>query len=98
MNSVVYSNKPRRSEDLLECITGFGSAGANGPLFAGLDNIKAWIPHPPRSLKLNTDVTVKVEFSSFGAGIVIRDSMGFVLAASSKPVVGMFSAEVWVSS
>ncbi|KAL5770568.1 hypothetical protein ACOSP7_014722 [Xanthoceras sorbifolium] len=60
--------------------------------FLPLDFSMSWIPSPPRSLKLNTDAAVKVGVSSFGTGCVIRDGMGFMLAASSKPIAGQFSS------
>ncbi|KAK3225107.1 hypothetical protein Dsin_004969 [Dipteronia sinensis] len=53
----------------------------------------AWSPPPCGFVKLNTDVAVKSGFDYMGIRAVIRDSMGKVLGAVSKPLRACFSAE-----
>ncbi|KAL5784581.1 hypothetical protein ACOSQ2_006973 [Xanthoceras sorbifolium] len=53
-----------------------------------------WSPPPAGSLKLNTDAAVKSGFSVMGSGAVVRDSQGKVVAASAKPLLGFFPAEL----
>ncbi|KAL5775424.1 hypothetical protein ACOSP7_012981 [Xanthoceras sorbifolium] len=54
----------------------------------------SWSPPPAGSLKLNTDTAVKSGFSVMGSGAVVRDSQGKVIAASAKPLLGFFPAEL----
>ncbi|KAL5738639.1 hypothetical protein ACOSP7_031400 [Xanthoceras sorbifolium] len=54
----------------------------------------SWSPPPAGSLKLNTDAAVKSGFSVMGSGAVVRDSQGKVVAASAKPLLGFFPAEL----
>ncbi|KAL5834454.1 hypothetical protein ACOSQ4_013951 [Xanthoceras sorbifolium] len=54
----------------------------------------SWSPPPAGSLKLNTDAAVKSGFSVMGSGAVVRDSQGKVVAASAKPILGFFPAEL----
>ncbi|KAL5825472.1 hypothetical protein ACOSQ3_021535 [Xanthoceras sorbifolium] len=54
----------------------------------------SWSPPPAGSLKLNTDAAVKSGFSVMGSGAVVRDSQGKVIAASAKPLLGFFPAEL----
>ncbi|KAL5789812.1 hypothetical protein ACOSQ2_004700 [Xanthoceras sorbifolium] len=53
-----------------------------------------WSPPPAGSLKLNTDAAVKPGSSVMGSGAVVRDSQGKVVAASAKPLLGFFPAEL----
>ncbi|KAK4854010.1 hypothetical protein QYF36_017661 [Acer negundo] len=46
------------------------------------------------SLKLNYDASIKVVLLRIGAGMVIRDSNGNFMAASSKVFWGCFSPEI----
>ncbi|KAL5807728.1 hypothetical protein ACOSQ3_028419 [Xanthoceras sorbifolium] len=53
-----------------------------------------WSPPPAGSLKLNTDTAVKPGCSVMGSGAVVRDSQGKVVAASAKPLLRFFPAEL----
>ncbi|KAL5762916.1 hypothetical protein ACOSP7_019180 [Xanthoceras sorbifolium] len=53
-----------------------------------------WSPPPAGSLKLNSDAAVKPGCSMMGSGAVVRDSQGKVVAASAKPLLGFFPAEL----
>ncbi|KAL5836959.1 hypothetical protein ACOSQ3_014128 [Xanthoceras sorbifolium] len=53
-----------------------------------------WSPPPAGSLKLNTDAAVTPGCSVMGSGAVVRDSQGKVVAASAKPILGFFPAEL----
>ncbi|KAL5806555.1 hypothetical protein ACOSQ4_029288 [Xanthoceras sorbifolium] len=53
-----------------------------------------WSPPPAGSLKLNTDAAVSPGCSVMGSGAVVRDSQGKVVAASAKPLLGFFPAEL----
>ncbi|KAK0603295.1 hypothetical protein LWI29_003462 [Acer saccharum] len=53
-----------------------------------------WVPPPLGALKLNTDVAIRDGFPFIGLGAVIRDHNGDVLAAVSKPMIGLFNAEI----
>ncbi|TXG63138.1 hypothetical protein EZV62_010132 [Acer yangbiense] len=50
-------------------------------------NCTDWIAPPPGAFKLNTDVAVR-------KGAAIRDNKGIVVVAISKPLIGVFNAEV----
>ncbi|KAL5841326.1 hypothetical protein ACOSQ3_011929 [Xanthoceras sorbifolium] len=54
----------------------------------------SWSSPPAGSLKLNTDAAVKSGFSVMGSDAVVRDSQGKVVAASAKPLLGFFPAEL----
>ncbi|KAK3183029.1 hypothetical protein Dsin_030315 [Dipteronia sinensis] len=54
----------------------------------------AWCPPPRGSLKLNTDAAVKHHSNFIGVGATIRDGDGKVIAALSKPISGIFTAEM----
>ncbi|KAL5834902.1 hypothetical protein ACOSQ4_014399 [Xanthoceras sorbifolium] len=70
-----------------------GSVAVTGNFSVVPSLCNSWIPSPLDSLKLNSDVAVKAGFSPIGVGCVIRNNSGVVLAASSKPLSGCFSAE-----
>ncbi|KAL5784227.1 hypothetical protein ACOSQ2_006619 [Xanthoceras sorbifolium] len=54
----------------------------------------SWSPPPAGSLKFNTDAAVKSDFSVMGSGAVVHDDQGKVVAASAKPLLGFFPAEL----
>ncbi|KAL5748794.1 hypothetical protein ACOSQ2_026091 [Xanthoceras sorbifolium] len=54
----------------------------------------SWLPHPAGSLKLNFDAAVKPGSSVMGSGVGVRDSEGKIIVASTKPLLGFFSAEL----
>ncbi|KAK3188605.1 hypothetical protein Dsin_028166 [Dipteronia sinensis] len=52
-------------------------------------------PHPPPGyFKVNCDAAMDVKGGRIGFGLVIRDTTGFVLAASSQVMEGYFTAQV----
>ncbi|KAK4850805.1 hypothetical protein QYF36_009914 [Acer negundo] len=53
-----------------------------------------WIPPPYGILKLNSDVAVRDGLSFVGVGAAIRDHIGDIMAAISKPIKRSFSAAV----
>ncbi|KAL5779709.1 hypothetical protein ACOSQ2_010446 [Xanthoceras sorbifolium] len=61
---------------------------------ADLPRSSPWLPPPAGSLKLNSDAAVKPGCSVMGSGAVVRDSQGKVVAASAKPLLGFFPAEL----
>ncbi|KAL5754890.1 hypothetical protein ACOSP7_023110 [Xanthoceras sorbifolium] len=100
-NVVCHSKSPRLSADLvswsLSLLREFqGTQKVFGsPLQPPRQPCSApWSPPPAGSLKLNTDAAVKSDFSVMGSGAVVRDSQGKVVAASAKPLLGFFSAEL----
>ncbi|XP_060959406.1 uncharacterized protein LOC133030622 [Cannabis sativa] len=52
-----------------------------------------WLPPSPTGLKLNVDAAVNHELKILGIGVVIRDYLGNVVAALSKPVQGCFRSD-----
>ncbi|KAL5808022.1 hypothetical protein ACOSQ3_028713 [Xanthoceras sorbifolium] len=100
-NAVFHSKSPRVSADLVSWSLSllrefqgtqkvFGSPPPAPRLFCS----SSWSPPPAGSLKLNTDAAVKPGFSMMGSGTVVRDSQGKVVAASAKPLLGFFPAEL----
>ncbi|KAL5789913.1 hypothetical protein ACOSQ2_004801 [Xanthoceras sorbifolium] len=100
-NAVFHSKSPRVSADLVswslsllrefqgtQRVFGSPSQPPRQPCSA------SWSPPPAGSLKLNTDAAVKSGFSVMGSGAVVRDSQGKVVAASAKPLLGFFPAEL----
>ncbi|KAL5820959.1 hypothetical protein ACOSQ3_022841 [Xanthoceras sorbifolium] len=51
----------------------------------------SWLPPPSGCLKLNTDATIRSNSGWIGAGAVIRNEKGWVVAVSSRPIQGFFS-------
>ncbi|KAK3194881.1 hypothetical protein Dsin_026191 [Dipteronia sinensis] len=52
-------------------------------------------PHPsPGVFKVNCDASIDVKGGRIGFGLVIRDTSGFVMVASSQVIVGNFNAQV----
>uniref|UniRef100_A0A803NUC0 CCHC-type domain-containing protein n=1 Tax=Cannabis sativa TaxID=3483 RepID=A0A803NUC0_CANSA len=51
-----------------------------------------WQPPPTGSFKLNIDDALDKNSSKFGVGAVIRDSLKYVIAAFSMPLVGHFAS------
>ncbi|KAL5756816.1 hypothetical protein ACOSQ2_021562 [Xanthoceras sorbifolium] len=90
-NSFIHLSKPRDPADLLEWSASFLVPGCVSLVPA---SSSSWIPPPPGFLKLNSDVAVNLGFPFAGIGCTIKDNLGFVVAASSKPFEGLFSAEV----
>ncbi|KAL5800890.1 hypothetical protein ACOSQ3_032522 [Xanthoceras sorbifolium] len=100
-NAVCHSKSPRFSADLvswsLSLLREFqGTQKVFGsPLQPPRQSRSSpWLPPPAGSLKLNTDAAVKSGCSVLGSGAVVRDSQGKVVAASAKPLVGFFPAEL----
>ncbi|KAL5784031.1 hypothetical protein ACOSQ2_006423 [Xanthoceras sorbifolium] len=100
-NAVFHSKSPRVNADLVswslsllrefqdtQKVFGSPSQPPRQPCSA------SWLPPPAGSLKLNTDAAVKSGFSVMGSGAVVRDSQGKVVAASAKPLLGFFPAEL----
>ncbi|KAL5775011.1 hypothetical protein ACOSP7_012568 [Xanthoceras sorbifolium] len=100
-NAVFHSKSPKLNADLVswslsllrefqgtQKVFGSPSQPPRQPCSA------SWSPPPAGSLKLNTDATVKSGFSVMGSGAVVRDSQGKVVAASAKPLLGFFPAEL----
>ncbi|KAL5753791.1 hypothetical protein ACOSP7_022011 [Xanthoceras sorbifolium] len=100
-NAVLHSKSPRVSADLVswslsllrefqgtQKVFGSPSQPPRQPCSA------SWSPPPAGSLKLNIDAAVKSGFSVMGSGAVVRDSQGKVVAASAKPLLGFFPAEL----
>ncbi|KAL5777565.1 hypothetical protein ACOSP7_010491 [Xanthoceras sorbifolium] len=100
-NAACHSKSPRLSADLvswsLSLLHEFqGTQKVFGsPLQSPRQRCSTpWSPPPAGSLKLNTDAAVKSGFSVMGSGAVVRDSQGKVVAASAKPLLGFFPAEL----
>ncbi|KAL5781025.1 hypothetical protein ACOSP7_006054 [Xanthoceras sorbifolium] len=100
-NAVCHSKSPRVSADLvswsLSLLREFqGTQKVFGsPLQPPRQpRSSPWLPPPAGSLKLNTDAAVKASCSVMGSGAVVRDSQGKVVAASAKPLLGFFPAEL----
>ncbi|KAL5735902.1 hypothetical protein ACOSQ2_030690 [Xanthoceras sorbifolium] len=100
-NAVFHSKSPRVSADLVSWSLSllrkfqstqkvFGSPSQPPRLPCSA----SWSPPPAGSLKLNTDAAVKPGLSVMGSGAVVRDSQGKVVAASAKPLLGFFPAEL----
>ncbi|KAL5836287.1 hypothetical protein ACOSQ3_015843 [Xanthoceras sorbifolium] len=100
-NAVFHSKSPRVSADLVswslsllrefqgtQKVFGSPSQPPRQPCSA------SWSPPPAGSLKLNTDAAVKSGFFVMGSGAVVRNSQGKVIAASAKPLLGFFPAEL----
>ncbi|KAL5757092.1 hypothetical protein ACOSQ2_021838 [Xanthoceras sorbifolium] len=100
-NAVCHSKSPRFSADLvswsLSLLSEFqGTQKVFGsPLQPPRQPRSApWSPPPAGSLKLNTNAAVTPGCSVMGSGAVVRDSQGKVVAASAKPLLGFFPAEL----
>ncbi|KAL5781686.1 hypothetical protein ACOSP7_006715 [Xanthoceras sorbifolium] len=100
-NAVFHSKSPRVSADLvswslslLREFQGTQKAFGSPPPAPRKLCSSSWSPPPAGSLKLNTDAAVKSGFSVMGSGAVVRDSQGKVVAASAKPLLGFFPAEL----
>ncbi|KAL5736641.1 hypothetical protein ACOSQ2_031429 [Xanthoceras sorbifolium] len=100
-NAVCHSKSPRVSADLvswsLSLLREFqGTQKVFGsPLQPPRQPCSSpWSPPPAGSLKLNSDAAVKPGCSMMGSGVVVRDSQGKVVAASAKPLLGFFPAEL----
>ncbi|KAL5794824.1 hypothetical protein ACOSP7_003418 [Xanthoceras sorbifolium] len=100
-NAVFHSKSPRVSADLVswslsllrefqgtQRVFGSPSQPPRQPCSS------PWSPPPAGSLKFNTDAAVKPGSSVMGSGAVVRDSQGKVVAASAKPLLGFFPAEL----
>ncbi|KAL5837589.1 hypothetical protein ACOSQ3_014758 [Xanthoceras sorbifolium] len=100
-NTVCHSKSPRVSADLvswsLSLLREFqGTQKVFGPSLQPPRQpcSPPWSPPPAGSLKLNTDTAVKPGCSVMGSGAVVRDSQGKVVAASAKPLLRFFPAEL----
>ncbi|KAL5836709.1 hypothetical protein ACOSQ3_013878 [Xanthoceras sorbifolium] len=100
-NAVSHSKSPRVNADLVSwsifLLCEFqGTQKVFGSLspHPGQSYSTSWSPPPAGSLKLNTDAAVKSGFSVMGSGALVRDSQGKVVAASAKPLLGFFPAEL----
>ncbi|KAL5790036.1 hypothetical protein ACOSQ2_004924 [Xanthoceras sorbifolium] len=100
-NAVCHSKSPRVSADLvswsLSLLHEFQGTQKvfNSPLQPPRQpRSSPWSPPPAGSLKLNSDAAVKPGCSVMGSGAVVRDSQGKVVAASAKPLLGFFPAEL----
>ncbi|KAL5737824.1 hypothetical protein ACOSP7_030585 [Xanthoceras sorbifolium] len=100
-NAVFHSNSPRVSADLvswslslLREFQGTQKVFGSPPPPPREPCSSPWSPPPAGSLKLNTDAAVKPGCSVLGSGAVVRDSQGKVVAASAKPLLGFFPAEL----
>ncbi|KAL5760843.1 hypothetical protein ACOSQ2_019681 [Xanthoceras sorbifolium] len=100
-NAVCHSKSPRFSADLvswsLSLLREFqGTQKVFGsPLQPPRQPFSSpWSPPPAGSLKLNSDAAVKSGYSVVGSGAVVHDSQGKVVAASAKPLLGFFPAEL----
>ncbi|KAL5788264.1 hypothetical protein ACOSP7_005213 [Xanthoceras sorbifolium] len=95
-NAVCHSKSPRFSADLVSWSLSLLRE------FQGTQKVFGSPVQPPRqprsppagSLKLNTDAAVSPGCSVMGSGAVVRDSQGKVVAASAKPLLGFFPAEL----
>ncbi|KAL5779545.1 hypothetical protein ACOSQ2_010282 [Xanthoceras sorbifolium] len=100
-NVVFHSKSPRVSADLvswsLSLLREFQSTQkvfGSPPPPPRKPCSASWSPPLAGSLKLNTNAAVKSGFSVMGSGTVMRDSQGKVVAASAKPLLGFFPAEL----
>ncbi|KAL5783938.1 hypothetical protein ACOSQ2_006330 [Xanthoceras sorbifolium] len=100
-NAVCHSKSPRFSADLvswsLSLLREFqGTQKVFGsPLQPPRQpRSSPWSPPPAGSLKLNSDAAVSPGYFVMGSGAVVRDSQGKVVAASAKPLLGFFPAEL----
>ncbi|KAL5764455.1 hypothetical protein ACOSQ2_017049 [Xanthoceras sorbifolium] len=100
-NAVCHSKSPRLSADLvswslslLREFQGTQKIFGSPPQPPRQPRSSPWSPPPAGSLKLNTDAAVKPGCSVMGSGAVVRDSQGKVVAASAKPLLGFFPAEL----
>ncbi|KAL5854065.1 hypothetical protein ACOSQ4_003867 [Xanthoceras sorbifolium] len=100
-NAVFHSKSPRVSADLvswslslLREFQGTQKVFGSPPPPPRQPCSALWSPPPAGSLKLNIDAAVKSGFSVMGSSAVVRDSQGKVVAASAKPLLGFFPAEL----
>ncbi|KAL5832174.1 hypothetical protein ACOSQ4_017528 [Xanthoceras sorbifolium] len=100
-NAVFHSKSPKVSADLvswslslLREFQGTQKVFGSPPPPPRQPCSALWSPPPAGSLKLNTDAAVKSGFTVMGSGAVVRDSQGKVVAASAKPLLGFFPAEL----
>lgn len=53
-----------------------------------------WFPPCPGFYKINCDTAIDSNKARVGIGIVIRDSIGFIMASSSQVIAAAFNAQV----
>ncbi|KAK3232548.1 hypothetical protein Dsin_004429 [Dipteronia sinensis] len=95
-NNFVHNNKVRAPDELLNFKEFQNSRAISTQVASSRSVIDSLCWSPPNlcSLKLNTDVAMKADFSHIGIGAVIRNDEGEVVSTRSKPMVGSFSTEL----
>ncbi|KAL5845699.1 hypothetical protein ACOSQ3_009223 [Xanthoceras sorbifolium] len=92
LNVLIYYKRVLRLEEFQELVV--VSFATVKVLPAAVPRCASWLPPTVERFKLNTDAALMSSKETAGLGVVVRDSLWFVLLAAVKPVVGDFSPEV----
>ncbi|KAL5813621.1 hypothetical protein ACOSQ4_024262 [Xanthoceras sorbifolium] len=92
-NAFLHGSRVGKDEELLQWCQSYLSEVFSATvkvLPAAVSRCASWLSPIVEWFKLNTDAALMSSKKTAGLGVVVRDSLGFVLLVAVKPVVGDF--------